>query len=176
MTTDRLGRRGFLGGTAAVALGAGAVRATAADTEDAFVYQVRRSDTEWRAMLNDQEFSVLREGGTEEPHSNSLWNEKRPGIYCCRGCDLAIYKSLYKLQLNRGWAFFRHSMMNTVLTELDLRGGRMGDPFAELLAGMEVHCRRCGSHLGHIVVVSEKPEAPIHCINGTSLRFEVAEN
>ncbi|MBT8417222.1 MAG: peptide-methionine (R)-S-oxide reductase [Silicimonas sp.] len=175
MSQYTLGRRGFLGATAAAAIGTGTRRATASETGDAFVYQVQRTEEEWRAMLDDAEYAILREAGTEQPHSNPLWNEKRSGTYCCRGCDLTVYRSLHKLDLDKGWAFFRHSFRDTVLTDLDLKGGRMGDPFAELAAGLEVHCRRCGSHLGHIVALPEVPGQPIHCINGTSLRFEAAE-
>lgn len=175
MKNTKIGRRGFLAGTAAATLGAGTQGAHAAEQNSAFTYEIERTDEEWRAMLSEFEFSILREGGTEPQRSNPLWNETATGIYCCRGCDLAIYKSLHKLQLEKGWAFFRHSLANTVLTDLDLKGGEMGDPFAELGAAMEAHCRRCGSHLGHIVALPEVPGAPIHCINGAALRFEAAE-
>ena len=170
-----IGRRGFLSGTAAAAVGLGAGTARADEAGDAFTYEVTRTEDEWRARLSEDEFHILREGGTEAPESSPLWKENRPGIYCCKGCDLRIYRSLHKLQLTKGWAFFRHSYPDTVLTDLDLMGGRMGDPFAELGASMEVHCRRCGSHLGHIVTVSDEfPDKPIHCINGRALRFEEA--
>ena len=176
MNTDKLGRRGFLFGTAAAAVGATAAPSQARETGDSFSYEIQRSDEEWRAMLSDLEYNILRTGATEPPRSSPLWEEQRSGTYCCRGCDLTLYKSLHKIQLDKGWAFFRHSLKDTVLTDLDLQGGRMGDPFAELAAGLEVHCRRCGSHLGHIVALAEVPNAPIHCINGAALRFEPRES
>ncbi|MXQ09269.1 peptide-methionine (R)-S-oxide reductase [Alphaproteobacteria bacterium GH1-50] len=169
-----IGRRGFMTGTAAAAVGLGAGAAKAADPGAGFTYEVTRSEAEWRAMLTKDEFHILRMGGTEAPQSSPLWKENRPGTYCCKGCDLTIYRSLHKLKLDKGWAFFRHSYPDTVLTDLDLMGGRMGDPFAEIRAAMEVHCRRCGSHLGHIVSLPEVPDRPIHCINGAALRFEEA--
>lgn len=177
MTNDTLGRRGFLAGTAAAAtFGAGARPSLAGDMGGTFAYEVTRTEADWRAMLSELEYNILRGGATEPQRTSPLWTERRPGTYCCRGCDLTLYKSLQKIQLEKGWAFFRHSLKDTVLTDLDLQGGRMGDPFAELAAGMEVHCRRCGSHLGHIVALTEVPDAPIHCINGTALRFEPRES
>lgn len=175
MARDGIGRREFMAGTAVAAVGLGPSTATAGEADGDFVYEVTRSEEEWRAMLSEAEYTILREGGTEDQRSSPLWNEKRPGVYCCKGCDLRVYRSLHKIELSKGWAFFRHSYPNTVLTDLDLNGGRMGDPFAEIAAAMEVHCRRCGSHLGHIVAIpAEVPDRPIHCINGSALNFQPA--
>ena len=171
-----LARRDFLTGTAAATIGLGASRARAGEAGEAFSYEVSRPEGEWRERLSDVEYFVLREGGTEGQRTSLLWDETRPGTYCCKGCDLLLYRSLHKMQLSKGWAFFRHSYPDTVLTGLDLQGGRMGDPFAELGALLEVHCRRCGSHMGHIVSIPEEvPGRPIHCINGHALTFEPAE-
>ncbi len=176
MNTNNLKRRDFLAGTAVSAIGLGTQQALAGEASDAFVYEVTRTENEWRERLTETEYFVLREFGTEDQRSSPLWNEKRPGFYCCKGCDLTIYRSLHKIELSKGWAFFRHSYPDTVLTGLDLNGGRMGDPFAEIAAAMEVHCRRCGSHLGHIVNIPEEvPGKPIHCINGHALTFLPAE-
>lgn len=172
MANTKLGRRAFLGTSAATVAALGAAPSHASKSSEEFTYEIQRSEAEWRDMLSDAEYEILRNAGTEEPKSNPLWDEKRPGLYRCRGCDLTLYKSLQKIDLDKGWAFFRHSFKDTVLLDLDLKGGRMGDPFAELGAAIEVHCRRCGSHLGHIVALPEVPNAPIHCINGTSLQFE----
>ena len=176
MAGKQLKRRDFMTGSAVAAVALGTGEAVAGDPGEAFAYEVTRTDNEWRNMLTELEYFVLRKGGTEGERTSLLWNETRPGTYCCKGCDLTIYRSLHKLQLTKGWAFFRHSYPNTVLTDLDLMGGRMGDPFAELGAGLEVHCRRCGSHLGHIVSIeAEVPGKPIHCINGHALTFQPAE-
>lgn len=176
MARDIIGRRGFMAGTAVATVSLGSGPAVAGDAAEGFEFEVIRSEEEWRSMLSDIEYFILREGGTEEQRTSTLWNENRPGIYCCKGCDLRVYRSLHKIELSKGWAFFRHSYPNTVLTDLDLNGGRMGDPFAEIAAAMEVHCRRCGSHLGHIVAIpAEVPDRPIHCINGHALNFQPAE-
>ncbi len=174
MTTRPFGRRTFL--TASAAIPALAIRPemAGASEDESYRYPVSRTDTEWRDRLTPIEHYVLREGGTEAPRSSPLWNAKGVGTYCCRGCDLTLYDSLQKLELDKGWVFFRHSRKDTVMTDLDLGEGMAGDPFAEMRAAMEVHCRRCGSHLGHIVALPEIPDRPIHCINGFALRFEDA--
>ena len=115
-------RRTFVAGSALCAalpwLAACGEAASATSTRS---FRITRTDAQWRDRLTRMEYFVLREFGTEEQRSSPLWNEKRPGTYCCKGCDLTIYRSLHKMQLSKGWAFFRHSYPNTVLTDLDLR-------------------------------------------------------
>lgn len=172
MTKEMVGRRTFLaGGAATTALAVRPERAAALD-DAGYTYQLVRSDAEWRQRLSPIEHYVLREGGTEARRTSTLWNNTAVGTYCCRGCDLTLYDSLMKIELDMGWVFFRHSRPDTVMTALDLGEGMAGDPFAEMQASMEVHCRRCGSHLGHIVALPDVPDRPIHCINGFALRFE----
>jgi len=143
--------------------------ARAASETAQFSYEVSRSDSAWRERLGPEGFRILRKGGTEAKHSSALVTEERDGIYRCRGCDLVHYKSLWKVPLQIGWVFFRHSLPNSVLTAVD------GPPFDDdgndirILAAIEVHCRRCGSHLGHIVQAEGQL---VHCINGASLAFE----
>lgn len=174
MTHKPIGRRAFLAtGAAAPALAVHPIAASALEDET-YQYPITRTAEEWSGRLTPIEHYVLREGGTEAPRTSTLWNSKGTGTYCCRGCDLTVYDSLQKIELDKGWVFFRHSRKDTVMTDLDLGEGTAGDPFAELSAAMEVHCRRCGSHLGHIVALPDVPNRPIHCINGFSLRFEAA--
>ena len=137
-----------------------------APREPDFQYSYRKTDAEWRAQLTPSEYRVLREGGTEPKKSSPLWEEERPGDYRCKGCDLLVYSSEYKVKLNKGWTFFRQSEPDSVLMGIDLvttYGGKEKDETA-----MEAHCRRCASHLGHILYI--KGEI-LHCINGTSLNF-----
>ena len=179
MTHPTMGRRAFLGASAASAAGLAAGRpgrAGAAEGGDGFAFEVRRSEDEWRAMLGEDSFRVLREAQTEAPHTSPLVGETRPGIYCCRGCDLTVYDARYKEPLDKGWVFFRHSAPNAVLTgieffELEVTDGDTGATQAEAVAmpEIEAHCRRCGSHLGHILLVEGQV---LHCINGTSLVFQ----
>lgn len=174
MTEKTIGRRTFLAtGAASTALVTRPETASALDDGE-YQYPIQRSPAEWRERLSPIEHYVLREAGTEARRSSPLWNNKKVGTYCCRGCDLTLYDSLMKIELTVGWVFFRHSRKNTVMTDLDLGQGMAGDPFAEMQAAIEAHCRRCGSHLGHIVAMEEVPDRPIHCINGFALNFNEA--
>lgn len=175
MTDTTFDRRAFLGGTALSALGLAqlpARRAAAAGAGDeTFTYEVQRSEAEWRAMLTDKEYRILREGDTEIPETSPLWNTFEDGVYCCKGCDLTIYDSVWKAEVDKGWAFFAQSRENAVLMGID---GSPPDGMADENAPpamIEAHCRRCGSHLGHILTVEGRT---LHCINGTSLRFSPA--
>jgi len=136
---------------------------------DPFDYEVTRTEDEWRAMLGE-DFCILREGETERPRSSQHWAEAREGMYNCRGCDLPQYSSFAKVSLLKGWAFFTASEPNAQMMSQDgpaimAEGGSAHD------IAIEVHCRRCGSHMGHILLVEGKV---LHCINGASLNFEEA--
>lgn len=171
--TPKIGRRGFISASvASVAIASQATPANALGDADVYQYPITRTVPEWRERLDEIEFYVLRSGGTEAPHTSTLWNNTAVGTYCCKGCDLTLYRSLNKLELDKGWVFFRHAEVDTVLLGLDLGQGEAGDPFAEMQAKMEAHCRRCGSHLGHIVSIPEASKQPIHCINGFALNFQ----
>jgi len=158
---------------------------------DGFAFEITRSEAEWRAMLSPDEYVILREGGTEPPKSDPLWESTEAGMYDCRGCDLAIYDARWKVVVDVGYLFYRHAEPRSVLMSIDTSvysafGGeaaRMGpvvpDAIPEGLSDeelraldplllIEAHCRRCGSHLGHVLIVQGKL---LHCINGTSLVF-----
>jgi len=175
---------------AALPAGAAATLAPAAMAEghgDAFAYEVTRTDDEWRAMLTDDEYAILRSGGTEVPKSDPLWDSEAPGMYACKGCDLPLYDARWKVVLDIGFLFYRHSEPDTVLTSIDRSvyaqfggdAGAMGPVVPEGLTEaelraldtlllIEVHCRRCASHLGHLLLAKGKL---LHCINGTALNF-----
>ncbi|PWR00919.1 peptide-methionine (R)-S-oxide reductase [Meridianimarinicoccus roseus] len=146
-------------------------RPAAASETPPFRYEVTRSDTEWKARLTPAEYRILREGGTELPASSPLWQEDRDGTYCCRGCDLLIYSAAWKVSVPKGWAFFRHSERDAVLTGIDGPVPSYGMSPDDDTTMIEAHCRRCGSHLGHVLLVEG---SVLHCINGTSLRFTPA--
>ena len=172
MTLNPLGRRTFLGGTALslMALTRPVSAATTAPSSESFSYEITRSDAEWRAMLSKPEYVVLRKGSTELPKSNPLWNHFEPGSYHCRGCDLTVYDSIWKVPVDKGWAFFSQSRENAILMGID---GPVPDGMSDDGPGamIEAHCRRCGSHLGHILTVEG---TTLHCINGISLTFQPA--
>lgn len=181
-------RRALLAALPAGALTAGLAPAARADGHgDAFTYEVTRTDEEWHAMLDDAEYKILREGGTEPPKSHPLWDSTELGMYACKGCDLPVYDAHWKVPLDIGFLFYRHSEPRTVMTSIDRSvyaqfggaAGAMGPVVPEGLSEedlkaldtlllIEVHCRRCASHLGHLVIAQGKL---LHCINGTALTF-----
>lgn len=164
-------RRGFFGATSAAALTIGtaaSARVPARLSDETFQYEVNRTDAEWRAMLAGDEYGILREGYTEQPKSSPLWTETRVGTYACKGCDLQVFDSRWKRQLEKGWVFFFHAEPNSVLTDIDGPTPDYGDMASGEEAVTEIHCRRCGSHLGHLLIVEG---AMSHCINGAALNF-----
>jgi len=176
MTNVLTTRRDFLAKTALISTGAalGTSGATAAPgDEDTFAYEVTRTEEEWRSMLTRTEYRIMRDGGTEWQRSSPFWESEEIGTYCCKGCGLPLYSSGTKVILPIGWVFFRHSLTNAILTDLDhvnpYGAGMAPEPSEDIDALVEVHCRRCGSHLGHLVSIQG---APMHCINGAALTFE----
>ena len=153
-----MNRRYFI----AAALGAGASLPFAGS---AFAYEVTRSDAEWKALLTPLQYQVMRKAGTERAGSSPLDKNYNAGTFHCRGCDLAVYSSEHKFDSGTGWPSFYQSLSNAVKTERD---------FKLVYPRTEVHCRRCGSHFGHIFNDGPKPTGKRHCLNGASLVFKAA--
>ncbi|MFW2586692.1 peptide-methionine (R)-S-oxide reductase MsrB [Sagittula sp. SSi028] len=128
-------------------------------------FEITRSDAEWRAMLSDLEYRVMREEGTERAFTSPLNDEKRTGTFLCKGCDLPLYPSETKYDSGTGWPSFWKPLDNAVETKPDR---------SLFMTRTEVHCRRCGSHLGHVFDDGPQPTGKRHCINGVSLSFQPA--
>ena len=128
-------------------------------------FEVTRTDAEWKAMLTDLEYKVMRKEGTERAFTSPLNDNKAAGTYICRGCDLPLYSSEAKYDSGTGWPSFWKSLPNAVGTKPDRK---------LLRTRTEVHCRRCGSHLGHIFNDGPAPTGKRHCLNGVSLKFAAA--
>ncbi len=128
-------------------------------------FEITKTDEEWRSILTDAQYRVLRKEATERPHTSPLNGEKRAGDYHCAGCDLPLYSSKTKYDSGTGWPSFYQSIANAVGTKEDR---------SLFLTRTEVHCRRCGGHLGHIFDDGPAPTGKRHCINGVALTFKAA--
>ena len=128
-------------------------------------FEVTRSDAEWQEMLTPQQYKVMRREATEPPGSSPLDKLYDPGMYHCRGCDLALYSSRHKYDSGTGWPSFWKAQANAIGTKRD---------FKLIYPRTECHCRRCGSHLGHIFNDGPQPTGKRHCLNGVSLVFRPA--
>lgn len=161
-------RRFILTGTAAAAaaLLAGRFRAFAAgspaDAASKRAFEVVHSDDEWRKLLSPTQFDVLRREGTERPFTSPLNNEHRAGTFACAGCRLAVFSSRTKFDSHTGWPSFWAPIDHAVATHVDSSFG---------MVRTEVHCRRCGGHLGHVFDDGPKPTGLRYCMNGVAMTF-----
>ena len=161
-------RRKLLLGTAGVAAvaiaGIGAAKwwgggqATAADK----TFEVTKTREEWRTILTPKQYAVLREADTEPRWTSPLNKEKRKGVFACAGCGLPLFKSETKFESGTGWPSFYAPIDGAIGMEKDFSWGMIRD---------EVHCRRCGGHLGHVFNDGPKPTGLRYCINGVALKF-----
>jgi len=156
-----MNRRLFLSAAGGAAAALGLTRSATAQQE----FEVTRSTSEWKAMLSDLEYKVMREEGTERAFTSPLNDEKRDGMFNCKGCDLALYSSEHKYDSGTGWPSFWQAQPDAIETKADR---------SFFMTRIECHCRRCGSHLGHIFDDGPQPTGKRHCINGVSLTFSPA--
>jgi peptide-methionine (R)-S-oxide reductase len=158
-------RRFLLGGLAALGMVAVARRRGGTPTAEAAQdapFEVVRSEEEWRRLLTPAQFRVLREHDTERAGSNPLNQEHRAGTYVCAGCDLPLFSSETKFDSGTGWPSFWAPLPGSIGTAEDRR---------LFLTRTEVHCRRCGGHLGHVFEDGPPPTGLRYCLNGVALTF-----
>ena len=127
------------------------------------VYEVTRTDEEWRALLSPEQYQVMRRHGTERPGSCSLLREKRPGTFACVGCGQPLFRSGEKFESGTGWPSFDRPIEGALGETVDRSYG---------MTRTEVHCGRCGSHMGHVFPDGPPPTGLRYCINGVALAFE----
>jgi len=128
-------------------------------------YEVTKSDAEWKRLLSPAAYDVLRRQGTEVPFTSPLNNEHRKGIFACAGCALDLYSSDTKFDSGTGWPSFFRPLPNGVVTSQD---------HSLMMDRTEVHCRRCGGHLGHVFDDGPKPTGLRYCMNGVAMTFKPA--
>jgi peptide-methionine (R)-S-oxide reductase len=126
-------------------------------------FEVTHSDSEWHSILSDEQYQILREEGTERAYTSALNNEHRTGTFACVGCDLALFSSDTKFDSRTGWPSFWAPLEHAVATRQDRSFGMSRD---------EVHCRRCGGHLGHVFDDGPKPTGLRYCMNGLAMTFK----
>ncbi len=157
-----LSRRAFLISSAA-AVGAALVPigARAADAE---TFEVVKTEAEWRKILSPAAYSVLRDEETERAGTSPLDKEHRTGVFKCAGCGLALFSSDNKFDSGTGWPSFWKPLDGAIRTRKE--------GIQYFIPGTEVHCRRCGGHLGHVFDDGPAPTHLRYCINGVALAFE----
>jgi peptide-methionine (R)-S-oxide reductase len=126
-------------------------------------FPVEKTEAEWRAQLSPEAYYVLREHGTERAGTCALNYEKRRGAFHCLGCDQELFRSGEKFESGTGWPSFFDPLPGAVETSEDR---------SHFMHRTEVHCSRCGGHLGHVFPDGPPPTGLRYCINGVALHFE----
>jgi len=125
-------------------------------------FEVAHTDAEWRALLTPDQYAVLRQQATERAFSSPLDHEKRAGTFACAGCGNALFSSKTKFDSGTGWPSFFKPLPNAVGQADDTTLG---------MERTEIHCRRCGGHLGHVFDDGPPPTGLRYCMNGVALTF-----
>ncbi len=141
---------------------AGVARSGAGKDQAAGKFEVTRTEAEWRKLLSPEAYHVLREHGTEYAGTSPLDHEKRAGTFACAGCGLPLFSSKTKFDSGTGWPSFWRPLPNAIGTSKDWSMGPLR---------IEVHCRRCGGHLGHVFDDGPEPTGKRYCMNGVAMTF-----
>jgi peptide-methionine (R)-S-oxide reductase len=156
----------LIGGISAAALAVlYRVAAPVTSVRAAGIFAVMHSEEEWRKLLSPAQYNVLREEGTEPPGSSPLLDEHRAGTFNCAGCALPLFSSTTKFDSGTGWPSFWAPLDGAVGTTMD---------HSLFMERTEVHCSRCGGHLGHVFDDGPKPTGLRYCMNGLALTFAPA--
>jgi peptide-methionine (R)-S-oxide reductase len=129
---------------------------------DAAAFEINHSDDEWHRLLTPSQYEVLRQSGTESPWSSPLVDEHRAGTFHCAGCNLPLFSSATKFESGTGWPSFWAPIEKAIATAADS---------SFFIERTEVHCARCGGHLGHVFEDGPPPTGLRYCMNGVALTF-----
>jgi peptide-methionine (R)-S-oxide reductase len=161
-----LARRSLIVAAAATAVfaGAGLMRwsSRTVQGQDDGQFEVTRSDEEWRRLLTPEQYRVLRQHGTERAGTSALNHQKRDGTFVCAGCELPLFSSQTKFESGTGWPSFWAPLDNAIGTSEDQ---------GLFVTRTEVHCHRCGGHLGHVFEDGPPPTGLRYCMNGVAMKF-----
>ena len=135
---------------------------TAAAEEKTMAFEITKTDAEWKSLLTPEQYRVLRKHGTERAGTSPLDKTYAPGMYHCAACDLPLYGSETKFDSGTGWPSFWKPLDNAIGTSIDK---------SFFTTRTEVHCRRCGGHLGHVFEDGPKPTGLRYCMNGVAMKF-----
>lgn len=152
-------RRSFLLAGSASALAGGFLPWSRSRAES---FELSLSDAQWRAKLTAAQYDVLRHEGTEPPFTSPLNDEHRSGVFACAGCGLPLFSSATKFDSHTGWPSFWAPLKDAVAERSDSSFG---------MVRTEVHCHRCGGHLGHVFDDGPKPTGLRYCMNGVAMTF-----
>ena len=125
-------------------------------------FQIEKTESQWRKILTPAQFDVLRKHGTERAGTSPLNEEHHHGTFACAACDLSLFTSDTKFDSGTGWPSFFAPSPNAIATSVDTAFG---------VQRTEVHCRRCGGHLGHVFEDGPKPTGLRYCMNGVAMKF-----
>jgi peptide-methionine (R)-S-oxide reductase len=128
-------------------------------------YEIVKTDEEWRKILTPEQYQVLRGHGTERPGSCALLREHRPGTFSCVACGQPLFVADRKFESGTGWPSFFAPIEGAIGSTEDN---------SYFMKRVEVHCSRCGGHLGHVFEDGPPPTGLRYCINGVALKFDPA--